>query len=565
MIRKIFSWFEPPTFEDREKERLGRLLHYLLLTIIITLSLLFVLMGLTTALNLNIILTLGTLIGVFIIGLPFLKRGYFTQVSLVVVISGFVGIINLLGGENGEGVRDPAVFGFLIVILISSVLLGWQASVLVTLATVSVLWWYANLELAGRFEPSYVSADEYTMITTSLIVIVAALLYLLDTGLRNAANLARESEESLRQSNQELKELQIELEQRVQARTMELETSNKLNLRRAAQLEVITQVARDISATRDLETLLSEITKAISESFGHYHVGIFLLDDDKQFAVLRAANSPGGGEMLAQEHKLKVGETGIVGYVTSRGRARIALDTGSDAVYFDNPHLPETRSEMALPITDAHAIIGALDVQSLEPNAFTQEDIDTLSILADQVGIAIQNANLFEETQEALTEYEKITRQITTSGWAQFAQTKNIAGIRRSKAKSTILTDTINTKKINEENALSLPIVLRGNKIGTLEVQAEEGRKWTQDEIDIANAIIERTAITIENARLLSDAQKREARERTIGEIATRVSASTDMEMILRTAVQELGHRMGGAEVILEIGSDVNTEEKPDE
>ncbi|MEP6896513.1 MAG: HAMP domain-containing protein, partial [Chloroflexota bacterium] len=160
------------------------------------------------------------------------------------------------------------------------------------------------------------------------------------------------------------------LEQRVEERTAELVLANERNERRAKQFESISLVARTISSTRDLDSLLAQIAEVINREFGFYHIGIFLLDTAGEYAVLSASNSDGGKRMLKRSHRLKVGETGIVGYVTGTGRPRIALNTGADAVFFNNPDLPETHSEIALPLHIADQIIGALDVQSIEPNAF---------------------------------------------------------------------------------------------------------------------------------------------------------------------------------------------------
>jgi HAMP domain-containing protein len=225
------------------------------------------------------------------------------------------------------------------------------------------------------------------------------------------------------------------LEQTVEERTAALLSANEKNERRAKQFESIAQVARTISSTRDLDVLLPQITGVISREFGFYHVGIFLLDAAKEYAVLSAANSPGGQVMLGRGHRLKVGEIGIVGYVTGAGEARVALDTGADAVFFNNP----TRSEIALPLRVGDEIIGSLDVQSTEPNIFSQEDINILSTLADQVSIAIQNAKQFEQTRKALSEAEALAKQFAQIGWQQFTKNKNLTGIRHTGARSTLL------------------------------------------------------------------------------------------------------------------------------
>jgi len=150
------------------------------------------------------------------------------------------------------------------------------------------------------------------------------------------------------------------LEQQVAARTRDLE-------RRAVQLEAAAEVARDAAAIRDVDQLLDETVRLISERFGFYHAGVFLVDDTREYAILRAASSEGGRRMLERGHKLAVGKVGMVGYVTGTGEPRIALDVGQDAVHFVNPDLPETRSEMTLPLRVRGEVIGALDVQERPP------------------------------------------------------------------------------------------------------------------------------------------------------------------------------------------------------
>ena len=207
------------------------------------------------------------------------------------------------------------------------------------------------------------------------------------------------NEQALAESNRELRAIRDSLESRVADRThdlvarrAELEEANlrlaetlRTSQRRASLLQASAQVSRAVVQLRDLDELLSQVTDLISRQFGFYHAGVFLIEETGRYAVLHAANSPGGQRMLARRHKLGVGTEGIVGYVTGTGRARIALDVGTDAVYFDNPDMPGTRSEMAMPLRIGEEIIGALDVQSTEESAFKEEDIAVLTALADQV------------------------------------------------------------------------------------------------------------------------------------------------------------------------------------
>jgi GAF domain-containing protein/methyl-accepting chemotaxis protein len=356
------------------------------------------------------------------------------------------------------------------------------------------------------------------------------------------------------------------LEQMVERRTTELLSANEKNERRAKQFESIAHIARTISSTRDLDILLSQITSAINREFGFYHIGVFLMDASKEYAVLSAANSEGGKKMLERGHRLKVAETGLVGYVTGTGKPRIALDIGADAIFFNNPDLPLTRSEVTLPLRAGEEIIGALDVQSTEANAFTTDDINILSTLAEQVSIAIQNAQQFEQTRQALNESEILSRQFVQSGWQQFTKHHNLLGIRHTGARTSLVykkngrneeRSDDSPSKINARGAfLSLPIKLRGEVIGSVDVHAPDGRPWDQDELDIVTAIIERAAIAMENARLLAESQKRAAKERTIGEIASKISIQSDINELLKTAAQELGRTLPGAEIAIQFNKD---------
>lgn len=208
----------------------------------------------------------------------------------------------------------------------------------------------------------------------------------------------------------QLRDLFETLESRVRERTRQLAEQNEALQLRSRQLQTVADVARNIVSTRQVDSLLTLVTRLVSERFGFYHAGIFLLDELGEFAVLRAASSPGGIRMLERQHKLRVGQVGIVGYVTGTGEPRIATDVGEDAVFFNNPDLPETRSEMALPLKLGDLIIGALDVQSIEPDAFSQEDVALFTTLADQISVAIENANAYEITQQTLDEMKELDR-----------------------------------------------------------------------------------------------------------------------------------------------------------
>ncbi|MCS6836902.1 MAG: GAF domain-containing protein [Anaerolineae bacterium] len=168
--------------------------------------------------------------------------------------------------------------------------------------------------------------------------------------------------------------------------------------RRAAQLETTAQISERVGSILDLDVLLPQVVELIRERFGYDHVQVFMMDDNNEWALLRASTGRIGQELLAIGHKLKRGSESVIGQVTARGELTVALDTAdANVVHKPNPYLPLTRSELALPLKIKGEVVGALDVQSNQPNAFSEEDIQALTTLAAQISVAIDNARLYEE------------------------------------------------------------------------------------------------------------------------------------------------------------------------
>lgn len=334
--------------------------------------------------------------------------------------------------------------------------------------------------------------------------------------------------------------------------------------RRTTQLEAAAQVAREAAAIRSTTDLLNTVVRLISDRFGFYHAGIFLTDEAGEYAVLSAASSEGGRRMLARGHRLRVGVEGIVGYTAGYGEPRIALDVGADAVFFNNPDLPETRSEMALPLRARDQIIGVLDVQSTEPAAFTQEDVAVLQTLADQVAVAISNARLFEQSVQALEAERRAYGELSRQAWQRLLRTSptlqerydpqgllSADGHWQEKIRAAAQTGST---VIAEPQMAAVPIKVRGHVIGVLEALKPEGAgEWTPDEISLLETLTEQLGIALESARLYHDTQRRAAQERLVSDIATRLRASLDPETVLKTTVRELGQALGAELTAIEV------------
>jgi len=373
--------------------------------------------------------------------------------------------------------------------------------------------------------------------------------------------------------NLELTDIRTNLQQRVEERTAELDAANQQTSHRALQLQTITELSEAIAQLKDLNDIFPAVTHLISERFGFYHVGIFLVDRDREFAILQAANSEGGKRMLDRSHRLRLG-VGVVGFAAQTGQPRIALDVGTDAIYFDNPDLPDTRSEAALPLKSGSDTVGVLDVQSTEAGAFSSEDLQVLTALGNQVAIALENASLLTETRAALLQVQQVYNEFTHTEWSRTVARAEQRGFRYQTGHIEMLEKALyspevisavqsgnvvvsQTDRFNEKRAIvAVPVKLRGEVIGILHIESNDlNREWQDDEVSLMQAVAERAAFAMENARLFQDARRRAAKERLISEATSRISGALNIENILHTTAEELQRVFGESEVLIQFQS----------
>lgn len=563
MIKWLMS---APRFDDLEQDFRSRFINGFAWISMSLITVVTIIIAVTGSTDYTLYVLTG-LILVFALTLELLRRRKLNQSATVLIVLTWLGI--LFQAYTADGIHDVIIIGFIATALFASILIGWWAGGLTILASILAAWLLAVLEANHTINPTVSTPYTFARDLTFILLIISALIYFSTTNLQNAIRRAKESEKKLHLSNEELHKLNISLEDRIVESTAELVATNRRNERRARQFEAIAQIARVIATVQDLDSLLPRITQVISQQFGFYHVGIFMWDENREFAVLVAANSEGGQRMLKRGHKLGIGQTGIVGFVAATGASRIALDVGADAVYFDNPDLPNTRSELALPLRVANEVIGVLDVQSLESNVFHEEDTEVLSTLADQVAIAIQNGRSFETTQALLNEAQRTSAIYLRDSWRILQAGRDHVGYLMSENglkplskafTSPQIDEAISGNKIVAENgqaaSLAVPIRLRDEIIGVIDINMTEEHAWDPDEIDITQAIAERLSLALETSLLLQTTQRRAHIERATSEISGKISASTQFDSILRTAAEELSRVLGGSEVLVQIQSE---------
>ncbi len=348
------------------------------------------------------------------------------------------------------------------------------------------------------------------------------------------------------------------LEARVAERTQELE-------RRSLQLQTAAEISRQITLAHNLDEMLISTVNLINQRFGYYNVGIFLVDETSEYAHLRAASGDLGQKLVDQDLRLRVGQQGIVGYVTRYGQARLASDVRTDRVYQSNPLLPDTRSEVALPMRSGPKIVGALDVQSARPLAFSEDDAQVLQSLADQLAIAIENVQLVSRLQTTLQETSLLYQQQARQDWERLSRQSGLAGYEYDLLEVRRLNNPGASADARPKGLLQVPVRLREQVIGYIGLEGSSpDHQWTPDEIAIVEATANQAAQSVENARLLAETQRQAAREKLAAEVTGRMRASLDMENVLQIALQELAQRMNIAQVEVHLNAETSLEASPD-
>lgn len=325
-----------------------------------------------------------------------------------------------------------------------------------------------------------------------------------------------------------LEDLQSTLEQQVRDRTK--------------QLTATIEVGRVASSILDPNQLLENVANLISERFNYYYTAIYLLDPSGKWAELKEATGQAGNVLKQNRHRLEVAGRSMVAACIRERAPRIAQNTADEKQRFENPLLPYTRSEIAMPLIVGDRVLGALDVQSTKSADFGVEVIEIMQNMAGQVAVALENARLFQEAQQSIAELRSIQKQYLFEGWTSI------------KSYSEDLEYGIGDPSESANQVITSSINLREQILGQITLEGRE--EWTPEQQSLVDAVTTQAAIALENARLVAESRQIALRERALTEINSKVWATPTIDGILQTVVRELGRRLDASNASIELSLD---------
>ena len=331
-----------------------------------------------------------------------------------------------------------------------------------------------------------------------------------------------------------LETLQNSLEQQVVERTKQLSATN--------------EVGRVAASSLDPEQLLAKVIPLIPEQFGYYFAAIYLVDSSGKWAELKEATGEAGRVLKQNHHRLEIAGKNMVGSAIRELSPRIAQIASEEKQRFENPLLPYTRSEMALPLMVGDRVLGALNVQSTRESDFGPQVIETMQNMAGQVAIALENARLFQEAQQIIKEMRAVQQQYLLEGWQGLSEENEKLEYR------------IGDEEDDNSRRLEVPISLRDQILG--QIMLESQTEWTPDQQSLVDAVATQAAIALENARLVSESRHIAVRERMAAEINSKIWSSATIDGVLQTVVKELGRRLDASSATIELNIDNQTSEE---
>lgn len=510
----------------------------------------------------NLIIDLGGF-GTLLILTILQKQVSFTVRAITLVSVTFSqGVVDYLNA----GLLGDSRIWILFSIIFTTILLGFRAGLIANGLSILFVLAGAGLISTGMMElgdASFQALSTKPGIWLDLLPIFILSSLFLTFTIGSIIRGLEQNQETLSKAYNETQSLTEQLENE----QIQLQTQAAALERRNRYIEAAAEVGKTATSIMEIGELLNRVVELISEQFGFYQAGIFFVDEQGENAILQAASSDGGKRMLARGHSLKVGEQGIVGYVTSTGLPRIALDVGDDAVHFNTPELPQTRSEMALPLFVGGRVFGALDVQSVEESAFTEDDVSALTVLADQVSMAINNARLFSDLQTRIDSERQAYGEFSREAWRNLVRHTGRMEYKFSDNQLTTpdeawpeeMEQALKLQEpvisVKQDRSLSIPLTISGLTVGAIRVQKKTALDWNNDEIDLIKTLTERLSQALESARLYRSSQQQAMQEQLTASISARLRQTLDIDTVLKTAAKELGDAFNAKEVVIRMAA----------
>jgi GAF domain-containing protein len=465
-----------------------------------------------------------------------IRPPYLIKAILFVTLPLILGISSMLNA----GIRGDSLFFLLAFVTFSALLIGTRGGLIaigVSKIVVTVIGYLILNNLYYLLDPLSPKGSLENWITDSVLLLLISLVVM--SGIRMLQDGFKRAKAQNKTMVDALHKSQQELENRVAERIKDL--AHKTN-----QLNASNIVAHHAASFQDSYSLLESTVNLISKQFGYYHVAIYLINPRGDYATLQVASSEGGKDLVERGYRLHVGMEGIVGFVAAEKKPRIALDVGENAFNFDSSELPDTRSELALPLIARNQIIGVLDMQSTEVQAFQYDELDMFQTLADQIAISIENTRLLSESELTISQLEVISSENTRRNWQLEAAARKPA----FQYSATGVQPIEKSALPKGDNVLQVPLMLRGQKIGKISLHRKEGFKaWTTQEKTVATEVANQTALALENIRLVENTRMRANREQVISNISARIRETLDLETVLRTSAREIQNALNLQEV----------------
>lgn len=573
MLNRVKAFLAAPVFADEEKSRVARLLNITLLTLLAAMIILVVSIpafyGVTLTPDEAFTLLSGLIMAVTILGLWFLaRRGHLSAASAMLLGLLWILMTAWVWGVSGIS-SDSSTLVYGLIIVLASLLLGRSATIVFTILGVLAVLVAYFLEAGGLLVVSDRPVTLFDPLMTAIPLILTGLLLLHAlNSLFATLERARQNEQAQIKANRELNALRTSLEQRVADRTRDLE-------RRTIQLQTAAEVGRTITSILDIEQLIWQVAELIHERFGFYHVGLFQLDPSGEWAEYRAGAGEGGRLLADQGFRLQVGGRSLVGWCTANAQARVVQDVTLETARIDHPLVPATRSEVALPLIARGQVIGALSVQSDRTAAFDPDMVAMLQTIADQVAVALDNARLFAEAQDALETTRRAYGQLTEEAWAELLRGRTDWGYQYARQSvlptqgdwSPEMLQAVHTAQTVHRNGpagpvVAIPIQVRDKTVGALQfckpagdpAQTPGSARWTRQEVERLEKLAQQMGLALESARLFQDTQRLAARERAIRQITEEMRRAVDVEVILHNALTALARTMGASRSYVRLG-----------